>query len=99
MGIDFAIEELYQTGWSALDTSGCEPDDTGRWIPTVQRVIAEFAADGLSLELKHVQLFDCFRAEWSDASGSPRGGVVGQSEIEAAVYALAQLRKTAARQA
>lgn len=93
MGIDFAIEELYQTGWSALDTAGCEPDSTGRWVPTVERITREFSREGFTLEIRHVQLFDCFRAQWADASGIPAGGVVGQSELEAAVYALAQLRR------
>lgn len=92
MGLDFAIDELYATGWSALNTKGCEPHE-GRWVPTVDRVRREFEVQGLSLCVRHIQLFDCFRAEWTDGSGIPAGAVVGQTELEAAVYALAQLRR------
>lgn len=93
MGIDFALDQLYATGWLALDTSGCEADVSGRWAPSVPRVNREFSQSGHALSIQHVQLFDCFRAEWSDATGQPAGAVVGQSEHEAAVYALAQLRR------
>ena len=94
MGLDFAIDELYATGWAALDTAGCESEG-GRWIPTVERVMREFEGHGLTLSVRHVQLFDCFRAEWSDGAGVPAGSVVGQSEREASLYALAQLRRAA----
>ena len=94
MGLDFAIDELYATGWSALDTAGCESEG-GRWIPSVERVRREFEAQGLSLSVTHVQLFGCFRAEWADSAGVPAGSVVGQSEREAVLYAFAQLRRAA----
>ncbi|MEM7754665.1 MAG: hypothetical protein AAF297_03410 [Planctomycetota bacterium] len=95
MGLDFAIEELFATGWSALDTTGCESEG-GRWIPSVDRVKREFADAGLSLSIRHIQLFDCFRAEWADDSSLPAGSVVGQTDREAALYALAQHRRAAA---
>ena len=41
MGLDFAIDELFATGWSALDTTGCESEG-GRWVPSVDRVMREF---------------------------------------------------------
>jgi len=94
MGIDVAVDELYSTGWSALDSAGCEPDAHGRWVPTAERVRAEFRGEGLELSILHVQLFDCYRAEWSAGAGLPAGGVVGSSEREAAVFALAQLRRS-----
>ena len=92
MGLDFAIDELFATGWSALDTTGCESEG-GRWVPSVDRVMREFEQAGLTLSVRHVQLFDCFRAEWTDGAGVPAGSVVGQTEREAALYALAQLRR------
>jgi hypothetical protein len=92
MGINFAIDELYATGWSALDTAGCEQVE-GRWVPSVERVRDAFTRRGLALSIRHVQLFDCFRAEWSDAAGAPIGAVVGQSESEAAIFALAHVRR------
>ena len=95
MGLDFAIDELYATGWAALDTKGCESEG-GRWIPSVDRVRQEFSSQGLTLSVTHVQLFDCFRAEWTDGAGVPAGSVVGQSEREAVLYALAQFRRAAA---
>lgn len=96
MGLDFAIDELYATGWSALDTRGCLRHADGRVIPGLARVTQEFAELGFELTLKHIQLFDCFRAEWRDASGAACGAVVGRTEPEALVYALSQVRRASA---
>lgn len=96
MGIDFAIDELYAAGWSALDTTECEYLDDGRVFPTIDRVRKEFAARGSTLETKHVQLFDCYRAEWTECPDAAAGAVVGHSESEAAVYALSQFLRSAA---
>jgi len=93
MGIEIAIEELYATGWSALDSAGCEHDGSGRWVPTLERITAEFERAGYTLSLHHAQLFDCYRAVWQTATGDPVGAVVGSTEQEAAIYALAQLRR------
>lgn len=97
MGLKYALEELYATGWTALDSQGCTADDTGRLFPTVDRVIREFTAEGLSLSIAHVQLFDCYKAEWT-ATGIDElaGSVVAHSQEEAAVFALARFRKAAA---
>lgn len=94
MGLEYAIEELYATGWSSLDSRGCEFDAFGRSYPLPDRVKDEFAGAGFELTIKHVQLFDCFRAEWRDlASGDANGAVVGHAADEAAVFALSQLRR------
>lgn len=94
MGLDFAIDELRATGWAALDGEGCERTTSGREYPGVRRVEREFEAGGRRLRVRHIAAFDCFRAEWSDPSGAPEGAVVGSVEAEAAVYALAQFRRT-----
>ncbi|GJM19770.1 MAG: hypothetical protein DHS20C14_19830 [Phycisphaeraceae bacterium] len=96
MGVTIALDELYETGWSALDTTGCEADDDGRWYPSVAMVAREFEAAGFAFAVSHVQLFECYRAAWTDESGSPAGAVVGASEAEAAVYALSRLRRALA---
>ena len=96
MGLDFAIDELYASGWAALDTAGCKPSGDGRWVPGIERIREELGRLGLTLSTKHVQLFDCCRAEWADASGHALGSVVGSTELEAAVYALAQVRRSVA---
>lgn len=95
MGLDFAIDELYATGWSSLDSAGCAHHVDGRAYPTVDKVVQTFAARGLVLSIRHIQLFDCYRAEWRDAMSVALGAVVGQSEAEAAVYALSQMRRQA----
>lgn len=95
MGLDFAIDELYATGWTALDSSGCEHHSDGRSYPGLNRIRREFAAAGYDLSIRHIQLFDCYRAEWRDASGKAVGAVVGQSEAESAVYALSRFRRAA----
>lgn len=92
-GLELAIDELYSTGWSALDSIGCEHTGDGKAYPSVVRVQKEFAHLGYELQVGHIQLFDCFRAEWADQAGNPVGAVVGSSEIEAAIYALARLRR------
>lgn len=94
MGLDFAIDELYATQWTPLDSAGCTHHTDGRAYPTVDRVKREFGAAGFAISLRHVQLFDCYRAEWRDGSGNPSGAVVGRTEAEAAVYALSQLRRS-----
>lgn len=93
MGLDFAIDELYSTGWTALDTNDCDYLPDGRCYPRPGRVQREFTEAGFILTIRHVQLFDCFRAEWLDVNGDSSGAVVGRGEAEAAVYALAQLRR------
>ncbi len=95
MGLDVAIDELYASGWSALDTQGCGHHDDGRFFPGIDRICEEFRTLGYTLTLRHVQLFDCYRAEWTDEQGRAMGAVVGQTETEAAVYALSQVRRAA----
>jgi len=96
MGLNFAIDELYATGWSALNTAGCEYDADGRAYPCLDRISREFAEHGFEFAVRHVQIFDCHRAEWHDATGQAFGGVVGQTPTEAAVFALSRLRRTLA---
>lgn len=93
MSLDIAIEHLRDTGWSSLDTSGHTYSPEGRLYPTPDRICTEFRTLGRILEIRRIDLFDCWRAEWADQSGSPEGAVVGQSEDEAAVHALAELRR------
>lgn len=93
MGLDYAIDELYSTGWTPLDTSGCLRHNDGRSFPTVDRAREEFKSAGFDLSVRYIQLFDCHRAEWRDLTGVQVGGVVGSCADEAAVYALAQLRR------
>jgi len=94
MGLDFAIDALYSTGWSGLDTAGCGQHADGRAYPQPDRVREEFRALGADLTLRHVDGFECFRAEWTGADQTPRW-VVGTTEAEAAIYALAQFRRQA----
>ena len=94
MGIDFAIDELYATGWTATDPSTCQRHQDGRVYPRVDTVRVAFEEAGYELSVKHIQLFDCYRAEWRGPSGGgASGAVVGQTEDEASVYALSQLRR------
>lgn len=97
MGLNFAVDELYAAGWSDLDSAGCAHAPDGRAYPSARRVKREFAQLGSELTIRYVQLFDCHRAEWKDEGGQASGAVVGASEDEAAVYALAQLLRQTAR--
>ena len=97
MNLAFSVDKLYETAWqpSASDT-GLERLPDGRAYPSVASTQQLFAAAGLTLVIRYVQLFDCFRAVWTDSSGAALGAVVGSDEREAAVYALAQMRRAQA---
>ncbi len=93
MGIEYALDELYASGWTDLDSAGCGHHVDGRGYPKIERVREEFAGAGFEFSLRRVDLFKCFRAEWLDAGGQVRGAVVSHSDEEAAVFALAQFRR------
>ena len=93
MGLDFAIDSLYETGWTSEDAHGCRSHVDGRRYPTEDLVRRFFREHGYSLTIQHIQLFDCYRAEWRDDQGRAGGAVVGQTAEEAAVYAMSQLRR------
>lgn len=93
MNIDFAVERLYDVGWSAAFNTDVEVLPDGRKVPTIAAVQTEFARAGLELTITHKLMFGCYRATWASNEGD-RGTVIGDSEIEAAVYALAQLRRS-----
>jgi hypothetical protein len=99
MNLDFSVDKLYETGWqpesgATAKTPGMERLPDGRLYPSVLKIQELFAARGYELAIRYVQLFDCYRAVWTDRTGAAAGAVVGADEREAAVYALAQLRKT-----
>ncbi len=96
MGLTLALDELRATGWSDLDSTGCSYDGDARAYPSVARVRQEFTAAGFEFRLERVDQYSCVRAAWCDQSGASRGAVVGYTEAEAAVYALAHLRRTLA---
>jgi hypothetical protein len=57
----------------------------------------EFAAAGFDLTLTHNTQFNVHGAEWREAGSSAiAGSVMSRSQEEAAVYALAQLRRSLA---
>src|SRR5262249_25591549 len=100
MNLEYSVDKLYETGWQPGASSGgtaeLERLPDGRLYPSMLRVQELFAAQGCELAIRCLQLFECYRAWWTDKSGSPMGAVVGADEREAAVFALAQLRKGAA---
>ena len=101
MSLEYAVERLYEVGWSPSSTIDLETLEDGRRFPSVVAIQREFARAGLELSIKHNLIFKCYRAGWSpvgDALDSQldveqrTGTVIGACEREAAVYALAQLR-------
>jgi hypothetical protein len=99
MNLQFSVDKLYETGWQPDDAANCERLPDGRLYPSLLKIQQLFSAAGYELAIRYVQLFDCYRAVWVDRTGSAAGAVVGADEREAAVYALAQLRKNAAVEA
>jgi hypothetical protein len=98
MTLDYAIERLYETGWTAMEESDLNSLGDGRKFPSVEAIKRQFDEAGLKLTIKHNVMFNCYHAAWVPAQGSDArpGTVVGACEREAAVYALAQLRQTLA---
>lgn len=97
MSISLVLDELLSTGWSGLDSTGCSYDATGRAYPGVERVKNEFAAAGFQLEITEIPAFRCCRAQWHEAgSNEGAGSVIAATREEAAVHALAQLRRALA---
>jgi hypothetical protein len=101
MNLEFSVDKLYESGWSAGGAvagggSGLERLPDGRVYPSLLKTQEIFAAAGYELAIRYVQLFDCYRAVWTDRTGAAAGAVVGSDEREAAVYALAQLRTSMA---
>lgn len=96
MGIDIAIDELVATGWCALDSAGCATASDGRWYPTPARAIEEFRAAGLQLTFEELPDFGCVRGSWGparDPADRHQGSVMSQSVDEAAIFALARMRR------
>src|SRR4051812_41763442 len=98
MSLSYAVERLYQAGWKA-DHESLQRLPDGRCYPDIQAIQNDFAASGLRLVLKENTRFKCAQATWAPVgekidSAHPQderhGTVVGASEPEAAVYALAQ---------
>lgn len=94
MGLDYAIDALYQTGWHETADAELRRHPDGRAYPAAEAVEREFETYGFVLSIRHVQLFDCYRAEWTARGGPTVGAVVGATPDEASVYALAQLRRS-----
>ena len=97
MGLDYAIDALYATDFSSAQASACRVHRDGRAYPTIAAVGGCFEEAGHSLTIRHVQVLDCYRAEWRDGQGSTMGAVAGQTAEEAAVYALSLLRRQVAQ--
>jgi len=95
MSLAFAIDALYDTGWHPTDPDGVRRHSDGRPFPSADAARRFFESRGLNLSVKHIQLFGCYRAEWADAAGRTVGAVVGMSEDEAAVFAMARVQKPA----
>lgn len=101
MKLAYAVDRLYEAGWTSATGQDLETLSDGRTFPSILSVQREFARAGLELAIKHNLMFSCYRATWAPvgepldpahAADEKHGTVVGACEREAAVYALAQLR-------
>ena len=106
MNLTYAVDRLYDSGWQPEEDSTDAPLERlpdARLYPSVPAVVREFAEAGFALTVRHTPAFNCYRATWApidaDAEGDVlTGTVIGTSEREAAVYALAQLRAARSEQ-
>jgi hypothetical protein len=101
MNLEYAVERLLDTGWTASPEFEVERLPDGRSFPSVRSVREEFARAGLELSIRQNLIFGCYRAAWAPAgetvdpsihTDERHGTVIASCEREAAVYALAQLR-------
>ena len=101
MNLDYAIDRLYETGWTPGMDAELEASSDGRQFPTLKAIQRQFAQAGLDLQVKHNPIFKCYRATWGSkgeqldparAADKKHGTVIGSCEREAAVFALAQFR-------
>lgn len=101
MNLDYAVDRLYDAGWTPSAQQELETLPDGRAFPSVLAIQHEFARAGLELAIKHNLMFACYHATWAPvgepldpahAADARHGTVIGACEREAAVYALAQLR-------
>jgi hypothetical protein len=105
MNLNYAVDSLLEAGWLPADQADLERLPDGRSFPSIVAVKREFERAGLQLSIRHNAAFKCYRATWAPsgekldpghAADEMHGTVVGACEREAAVYALAQLRKAQA---
>jgi hypothetical protein len=106
MNLDYAVDRLYESGWfPVFGEEQYEALSDGRQYPSVDAIRREFESAGLTLNIKHNMMYNCHRATWAPAAepddappagDARRGTVVGSSEHEAAVFALAQFRESTA---
>src|SRR5262245_8081557 len=103
MNLEYAVDRLYDAGWSPNGDTDVETRANGRPFPSLESIQHEFEHAGLALTIAHNAQFNCYRATWSPskdaAHGDDReqppighGTVIGACAREAAVYALAILR-------
>jgi hypothetical protein len=99
MSLTYAVDRLYEIGWLPEQRMDLERLSDGRRYPSLAAIQRLFAEQGLRLSVKEDQKFHCYQAVWSPAdevsdparaADERHGTVVGSSDREAAVYALAQ---------
>lgn len=102
MNLTYAVDRLYETGWTPSAEFETEALPDGRRFPSVLAVQRAFIKAGLELAIKHNLVFNCYRSTWAPAgealndahaADERHGTVIGACQREAAVYALAQLRE------
>ena len=68
MNLTYAVERLYDTGWTPSAESGLDKLPDGRLFPSVSAVQREFARAGLELRINQAPAFSCYRATWSNGT-------------------------------
>ena len=103
MNLQYAVDRLFDTGWTPSGEMDLERLPDGRRFPSALAVQREFLRHGLELSIRHNLVFNCYRSTWAPLGQTPdpahdaderHGTVIGACEREAAVYALAILRES-----
>ena len=62
MNLAYAVDRLYDGGWTPSTQQEIETLPDGRTYPSVLAIQLEFARAGLELVIKHNLMFSCYRA-------------------------------------
>ena len=81
MNLQYAVERLYQTGWSTMGEWDLDHLPDGCAFPSLIAIQREFARAGLELSIKHNLIFNCYRATWAPA-GEPLDDKHAADEVQ-----------------
>ena len=97
MNLDFAVERLYQVGWTPAADEELVRFPDGRHVPSVSCVKREFGRAGLQLSVQRAPRFQCYRASWRLRKNRPKIFSLIRPLMKAPLSALASRKLSSMR--